>query len=194
MKKIILLLISLLFTTNVYAIEDRECTSDEIINGTRAISNVTFDLIYNPEVVTMEGKNRTGFFDIRFPNLPDGYVIEISNNNSGGALQILNATETVSLRGGVYKLEYYNWNCNTVLKSYDIFVPSYKIGCDTVDGCEEKKDLWADKTDKELIKEEKKATNYLVIILIAILIILILITSIFLIVFIKRRRSHEKTI
>lgn len=194
MKKIILLLVSLLFTTNVYAFVGRECTSEEIASGKSAIKNVTYELNYDNEYINQDGISMYNHLIISFSNVPNGYWINFSD--SGVDNYVISSNNLVSkITGGVHTLTYYSNLCDTPLQEIDVMIPSYKDNC-VYDGNCEKEEIWMDKTEqkvKENIshKEDNIKKTILIIVASALLIVAIALTAVFLK---KRGKQHEKSI
>lgn len=189
MKKIILALALIALSIDVYAAGD--CNTSQIEQGRLAVANVTYELEYGENVIDMNGDKLDNYLFIRFPNLPDGYKVTLSTGDDVYIVTSANSFETI--QGGVYTVKYYSYYCDTVLRSFEMRVPLYKLYCGATIKCDE--DPWFDGTftntaSAQSGKKESKVSTKLVIILVVLLIVIIF----FVAFIIKRRRDREKSL
>lgn len=189
MKKIIFTILSFMLYLNVSAAAGVDCTQEQVTAGYDAIKDVTYVLQYNADETTIDGIKQNGYYYINFPNLPDGYAVDVVNN-SQFATRLLYSDDVLSLYGGVYRIELYSRYCDTLLKSYEIRIPFYKKDCKLEEEECEQKDVWSDGTvslSGNTSQTNEKSVSWILVA--SILGILLIILVLFLL---KRRYKHEK--
>lgn len=186
MRKVLQLLVTIIFSYMFILNVNAECSYEEINDLQAQLDNFTFDLTYADDYIDMNGDFQEGYFRISTKSLPEGFTVSFSDQYN---LYEIGNGETLTLNGGVYNVEFYNSMCEEPVKSYELKIPYYKQYCELNGNCE-KEDIWFDgtyenKAENQNKKDEKKVNVRLVIVLIS-LIIIIAIGTIILIV--RRRR------
>lgn len=192
MKKIILTFIITFFAVaNVYAAKGEECLPTEITRGQNELISASFELKYADDVANMDGDIMESRFYLTIPNLPSGYSAIIDTPE--GRSYIGSGTDYAIVTGGVFKIEYYSTNCDTLLKKTEFMAPFYKVYCELDDNCEE--NVWFDGTyENTASNQNRKNDDKLSMRLVIILVILIIIIVLFAAVIYKRRKDYEKSL
>lgn len=187
MKKIIFTLFALFMSINVYA--ENQCTVEEISAGKEALRNVGYDLEYVDNLINIEGNKVDGYFKFSIPTLPEGYNASLTTQDYFYEIESNNST--INVYGGIYNLEFYSNDCDSVVYKYQIKIPFYKQFCDLDKECNN--NVWFDGTYENTASNQDyeykpKASKRLI----AIIVVLILIIVLFIVVLLKRRRSNEE--
>lgn len=190
MRKILLILIPLLMllSINVYADEyenenEIKCSEWEIENGKEALKDLTYNLEYDNEYLDRNGDFQEGYFRIDFSNFPEAYRIEIAQGDNS-------YSDSSSLVGGVYTVQIYRNNCNSIIKMFEIRIPMFKYYCDIDENCAE--NVWFDGTYPSSPKNEDEDKKFHInITLIIILLVLIFVLAIIIFIIMKRRHKNE---
>lgn len=187
MKKIALILfISMLFITNVSALDNEKCFYPKIDELKESLKDVTFNYTVLPKdtVVeddyTLENTDVSYKIKVEVSNLPDNYYALLV---SGDYMKRIDNSTPIITTGGVYTVEFYNRECGLdIIKEYEIMIPHYSV---------ENKNVWFDGTYEQTASsyEDKNSSKVSIKLVLVLSSLIIIIVTFVIIIFVRKRQK-----